>query len=133
MPTQRISHAFKDISATFQKSPINDDLIILKNTNAIARSIRNLVLTIPGEKPFQPDIGSNVSQMLFENMDNITAISISDEIKHTIYRFEPRVNVYDIDVSPDYDNHQYNVTIKYEIIGIDVDPQQLSFVLQLTR
>ena len=133
MPTQRISHAFKDISATFQKSPINDDLIILKNTNAIARSIRNLVLTIPGEKPFQPDIGSNISQMLFENMDKLTAAALKDEIITTIENYEPRVDVNDVICEPNYDNNEYHVTVKYYIIGIDVPEQELSFALEPTR
>ena len=75
-----ICKQFKDVSATFKLNPINLDLITLSNENAIARSIRNLIFTIPGEKPFEPLIGSNVTNLLFENMDSLTASSIQTEI-----------------------------------------------------
>ena len=84
MPARRVSQGFKDISATFQINPLNNDLIAIRNANAISRSIRNLVFTVPGEKPFQPDIGSNVSRLLFETLDELTANSIKSEIENTI-------------------------------------------------
>ena len=74
MPLERVSQGFKDISMTFQSNPLNDDLIAIKNVNAIARSIGNIVLTTPGEKFFEPDFGSRMySRLLFENIDDITA------------------------------------------------------------
>ena len=73
MPVQRVSQGFKDISASFKINPLNLDLIALRNENAIARSIRNLVFTLPGEKPFQPNVGCNVTKLLFENLDRLTA------------------------------------------------------------
>ena len=76
MPVQRVSKSFKDISATFQINPLNRDLIQLKNANAIARSIRNLILTVPGERPFNPIFGSGVPNLLFETMDKLTASTI---------------------------------------------------------
>ena len=133
MPVQRISKAFKDVSATFQVNPINSDLIVLRNENAIARSIRNLVFTIPGEKPFEPTIGSNVTNLLFENLDFLTASSIRSEIENTINNFEPRVRLREVEVTPNFDNNAFEVAIRYDIIGIDVSPQQLSFALQPTR
>ena len=133
MPVQRISKAFKDVSATFQVNPINSDLIVLRNENAIARSIRNLVFTIPGEKPFEPTIGSNVTNLLFENLDFLTASSIRSEIENTINNFEPRVRLREVKVTPNFDNNAFDVAIRYDIIGIDVSPQQLSFALQPTR
>ena len=133
MPVERTSKGFKDISATFQINPVNDDLIALKNENAIARSVRNLILTIPGEKPFEPDIGSRVSDMLFENMDQITANAIRGEIKNTLVNNEPRISLKEVMVKPDFDNNTYDVTINYIIVGIDVDVQQLSFALVSTR
>lgn len=133
MPVQRISKAFKDVSATFQVNPINSDVIILKNENAIARSIRNLVFTIPGEKPFEPTIGSNVTNLLFENLDFLTASSIRSEIENTINNFEPRVRLREVEVNPNFDNNAFDVVIRYDIVGIDVAPQQLSFALQPTR
>lgn len=133
MPVERVSKGFKDVSASFQVSALNYDLISLKNENAIARSIRNLVLTTPGERPFNQDLGSNVSKTIFENMDNISATIIRDEIENTINNFEPRVRLIDVDVKPNFDNNEFNVTVQYEIIGIDVLPQQLTFALQQTR
>ena len=133
MPVERVNSGFKDLSMTFQANPINYDLIALKNETAIARSIRNLVLTYPGERFFNENLGSKVSRSLFENIDDISASVIKDEIENTIRNYEPRVNLIGTDVSPDYDNNNFNVTVKYEIVGIDVLPQQLSFALQQTR
>ena len=133
MPVQRVSQSFKDISASFKVNPLNEDLIATKNATAISRSVRNLVLTKQGERFFNPILGSQVSALLFENIDKLTASAIADEIRITIDNFEPRVELTEVDVFPDYDNSEFNVTIRYKIIGIDVQPQQLSFVLQPTR
>ena len=133
MPAERISKGFKDISAIFEVNPLNDDLIALKNSNAIARSIRNLIFTNRGDKPFKPFLGSRVSEMLFDPMDPMSSTAIKSEIERTINSFEPRVKLEKVEVTPDYDGNQYDVLIKYQIIGIDVDPQQLSFALELTR
>ncbi len=118
---------------TFQSNPLNGDLIAIKNENAIARSIRNIVFTLPGEKFFSPNFGSRVSKILFENIDNITASAIVDEITQSINNYEQRVELIDVEADPDFDNNSYNVTIKYEIIGADVPQQQLQFVLQPNR
>ena len=133
MPVERVSQSFKDFSASFKVNPLNEDLIATKNATAIARSVRNLVLTKQGERFFNPILGSQVSALLFENIDKLTASAIADEIRITIDNFEPRVELTEVDVFPDYDNSEFNVTIRYKIIGIDVQPQQLSFVLQPTR
>ena len=133
MPAERISKGFKDISAVFEVNPLNDDLIVLKNSNAIARSIRNIIFTSRGDKPFNPFFGSRVSELLFDPMDQITTLAIKTEIEETIKNFEPRVNLKKVQVDPSYDDNEYNVVINYEIIGIDVDTQQLSFALELTR
>jgi len=133
MPLERVSQGFKDISMTFQSNPLNSDLIALKNETAIARSVRNIVFTLPGEKFFNPDFGSNVSKSLFENLDDISASVIVDEIKQSLNNYEPRVRVIDVKAYPDYDNAGFDVTIVYEVIGADIPPQQLQFVLQSTR
>ena len=133
MPVERVSKGFKDISASFQVNPLTYDLIAIKNETAIARSLRNLVLTYQGERFFNPILGSKVSRLLFESVDEITASAIQEEITTTINNFEPRVNLLLVDISPDYDNLEFNVTVRYEIVGIDVLPQQLSFALQPTR
>ena len=133
MPLERISRGFKDISMSFEVNPINDDLISVKNRTAIARSIRNLVLTTPGERFFNEDLGSRISEILFDVLDEISASSIRDEVEQTIIRFEPRVELQDVTVKPNYDNNEFDVTITYDVIGIDALPQQLNFALQPTR
>ena len=132
MPLQSISQGFKDISMTFARNPLTSDLIALKNTNAITRSVRNIIFTYPGEKPFDPEFGSQVSRMLFENIDPLNAIKIKREIRYSIDRYEPRVLLTNVEVTPDYDGNAFNVLIAYNIIGIDVPAQQLEFVLQST-
>jgi len=133
VPLERVSQEFKDISMTFQSNPLNDDLIALKNANAIARSIRNIVFTLPGEKFFEPSFGSRITESLFENIDDISATVIIDEIRESIGRFEPRALVLDVEAFPDYDNNGFDVTITYEIVGIEVPAQELQFVLQSSR
>ena len=129
MPLERVSQEFKDISMTFKTNPLNGDLIALKNASAISRSLKNIVLTSRGEKFFDPEFGSGVSESLFENLDEVTALNIKDEIEYSIANYEPRVELIDIDVIPDYDVNQYHVVIVYIITGIDIPPQQLEFAL----
>jgi phage baseplate assembly protein W len=133
MPLERVSQGFRDISMTFQSNPLNNDLIALRNENAIARSVRNIVFTVPGEKFFNEDVGSNISRTLFENVDDITASIIVDEIRQSITNYEPRVRLIDVQAFPDFDNNSFDVSITYEIIGADVPAQELQFVLQPTR
>ena len=133
MPLERVSRGFKDLSMSFQNNPLTNDLIALKNENAIARSIRNIVFTVPGEKFFNEDFGSEVSQLLFENVDNISALTVRDQIRQSITNFEPRVDLRTVDVSADFDNNNFDVVIIYDIIGADIPPQELQFVLQQTR
>jgi len=133
VPAQRISKAFRDISATFQANPLNQDLVALRNENAIARSIRNLILTEPGERPFNPVLGSRVYSLLFETLDNQTAFAIKSEIINTIKNFEPRVTLNKVEVTPDFENNELHVSIRYNIVGIDVPGQELSFALEPTR
>ena len=133
MPLERVGQGFRDISMTFQNNPLNSDLIVLKNETAIARSIRNIVFTLPGEKFFNPNFGSRVSRSLFENIDEISASNIRDEIATSIVNFESRVSLIDVQTIPDYDNGAFNVNIIYRIVGADIPAQQLEFVLQPTR
>jgi|TARA_Y100000022_G_scaffold160083_1_gene142958 phage baseplate assembly protein W len=133
VPLERVSQGFKDISMTFQRNPLTSDLIVLKNENAIARSIRNIVFTIPGEKFFDETFGSNINRSLFDNIDEISAIVIKDQITESIQRFEPRVRLNKVKILPDFDNNSFDAIITYEIIGADIPPQELQFVLQQTR
>lgn len=133
MPVERVSKSFKDTSLSFQVNPLNKDLIALKNENAISRSVRNLVLTNRGERFFDPFYGSRIKKLLFENLDEITAKYLQEEIQFVIKNYEPRVSLNFVEVTPDYDNNQFDVLIDYRIVGIDVTPQELSFALLPTR
>jgi len=133
VPLERVSRGFKDVSMTFQRNPLNGDILGLKNENAIARSIRNIVFTIPGEKFFNQSFGSDINQSLFMNIDEISAVIIKDQISSSISKFEPRVNLVEVVINPNFDNNSFDATIIYEIIGADIPPQELQFVLQQTR
>jgi phage baseplate assembly protein W len=133
VPLERVSQGFKDVSMTFQKHPLTSDILALKNESAIARSVRNIVFTVPGEKFFDEDFGSRISQSLFENINDISANIIKNEIKSSLRLYEPRVNVREVEVKPNFDQNEFNVTIIYEIIGADVPAQELQFVLESTR
>jgi len=133
MPVERVSRAFKDISLSFKPHPITRDVIPLKNERAIARSVKNLILTQLTERPFQPSLGSNVSGSLFEIMDAGSAAVISSEIRNTIDNFEPRVELQNVEVIPYYDSNAFDITIVYTIIGIDIPTQQFNFVLESFR
>ena len=133
MPAQRVSKSFKDVSMSFKFNPLSGDLIALKNENAIARAVRNIVLTTPGEKFFDPDFGSSVSEILFENVDDITAVSIEDEIKSSLKNYEPRVELINVTVNPNFDANQFDVIISYRIVGIDIPPSELEFALLPSR
>ena len=133
MPLERISQGFKDVSMSFQTNPLNSDLIALKNATAISRSLRNIVMTVPGEKFFNERFGSRVSESLFENIDSITGNIIEGEIRTSINNYEPRVRLIKVKAVADPDNNSFDVIIEYQIIGADVPPQSLQFVLQPTR
>lgn len=130
---QAISRSFKDISLSFQKNPITNDLIVLKDATAISRSIRNLVLTNLSERFFNPDLGSRISRSLFELLDYGSSSLIQKEIELTIRNFEPRVEIRTIEVTPEYDSNGYNVLVSYNIVGQPQSPQQVEFILQATR
>ena len=133
MPLERVSQGFKDISMTFQSNPLNNDLIGIKNENAIARSVKNIVFTNPGEKFFNPRFGSRITNSLFENADDLTAIEIQTQIEESINRNEPRVRLTSVEAFANIDGNAFDVVITYDIIGADLPPQQLEFVLQPTR
>ncbi len=118
---------------TFQSNPLNNDLIAIKNENAIARSMRNIVFTTPGEKFFDPSFGSRLTESVFENIDEISSTLIIDEIRQSINRLEPRVRLKDVRAFPNYENYNFDVVIRYDIVGIDVPTQELQFVLQSSR
>ena len=133
MAYKRVSKAFKDISLSFIPHPVTNDLPILKNERAISRSVRNIVETIPTEKFFNPDFGSDVYQSLFNFVDFGTANEIQEQIKTSIANFEPRVNNVRVEVDPQPDLNQFEVIIIYDIIGQEFPTQEYSFILEATR
>ena len=123
------SRSFKDFSVNFDKNPFTDDLSVVNNDNSIKQALKNLILTAPGEKPFQPLVGSAVSQLLFEPLDAFTADTIMEEITLTINQYEPRVKLTNVDVTPIFEGSKLNVTIEYQIVGLPI-VETIEFVLQ---
>ena len=111
------------------RNPFTKDIYGVSNENAIKQSIKNLVLTVPGEKPFQPLVGSRVNELLFEPLDPFIADSIKDEIINTIKQHEPRVDLTDVTVLPVYERNQINVSVEYRIVGLPI-VENITFVLQ---
>ena len=132
MPVERVSKGFKDISASFQVNPLTYDLIAIKNETAIARSLRNLVLTYQGERFFNPILGSKVSRLLFESVDEITASAIQEEITTTINNFEPRVQISSITATPALDDNGYKVIMEFFVIN-NPNPIKINFFLERIR
>ena len=133
MAVTRTSRAFKDISLSFKPHPVTKDLPVLVNERAIARSVRNLVETIPTERFFNPDLGSDVRSSLFEFVDYGTASIITDQITETILNYEPRAANLNVSVEPRPDDNSFEVTVAFDIVGQDLPPQNISFLLEVTR
>ena len=133
MTTKRISKSFKDIDLSFEPHPITKDLKILKNENAIRRSVRNIVQTIPTERFFNPLLGSDVVSSLFDFVDFGTASLIQDKIQIAIDNFEPRVDNLEVFVNPNPDSNTFEVTVSFDIIGEEFPTQEYSFLLEATR
>jgi len=128
-----ISRSFKDISITFDKNFVTDDLMVTKDFNAIKQSVKNLITTVPGERFFNPNIGSRITDLLFEPLDFINANLVKSEIQYTIKAFEPRVNLIDVIVDQNMDDNGYDVEIEFEVIGLPEKTQSLSLFLERTR
>ena len=123
------SKSFKDFAVNFAKNPFTDDLSVVNNDNSIKQAVKNIILTSPGEKPFQPLIGSSVSRLLFEPLDAFTADAVAEEIRTTINQYEPRVALTRVDVTPIYENNKLNVSLEYRIVGLPI-VETIEFVLQ---
>lgn len=129
----RISRSFKDISLSFQPHPVTGDLPVLKNERAINKSVKNIVQTIPGEKFFNPEFGSDVRSQLFELVDYGEADLIEQQILTALENYEPRIERVQVDVDPQPDRNEFNVTVIYDIIGQESPTQTYSFILEATR
>ena len=133
MAIQRISRSFKDISLSFSPHPVTKDLPILKNENAIVRSVRNLVQTIPTERFFNSNLGSNVQDSLFGFVDYGTASLIEDQILSVVTNFEPRVENLQVEVEPQMDNNSFGVIVRFDVVGQEFPTQEFAFLLETTR
>ena len=130
---QRQSRAFKDISLSFKRHPVTNDILALTNEDAIKRSVRNLVETINEERFFNPLLGSQVKDSLFELPDNGLKATLKTQIENSILNFEPRVNLTDVIVDHPNDTNDLQVIVSYDIIGQESAPQEITFILQPTR
>ena len=130
---QRQSKAFKDISLSFKRHPVTNDILALTNEDAIKRSVRNLVETINEERFFNPLLGSRVRESLFEVPDNTIRATLKSQIENSILNFEPRVNLTDVIINHPNDTNDLEVTVAYDIIGQEATPQEITFILQPTR
>ena len=133
MAIQRKSRAFKDISLSFSPHPVTKDLPVLTNERAIVRSVRNLVETIPSERFFNSLLGTDVRGSLFELFTSETVTIIEDQVQTTIANFEPRVDNVSVQVDAQYDNNELNVTVFFDIVGLEVPTQSFTFILEPTR
>ena len=133
MATQKVSRAFKDISFAFDPHPVTKDLPVLVNERAIIRSVRNLVETIPTERPFNSLLGSDVRGSLFEFVDVANAYVISEQIRNTVEYFEPRVNNLQVEVDPRPDDNAFSCNVFFDIVGLDLPTQNFTFLLEATR
>ena len=133
MAIERISKAFKDINLSFQRHPITKDVTVLKNENAIKRSVRNIVNTIPRERFFNPTLGSDVRSSLFNFVDYGTSSVIQNQIQIAIENFEPRVDNLQVNVFPRPDSNEFEVNILFDIVGQQFPTQEFTFLLEATR
>jgi len=124
-----ISRTFKDISLSFKRHPVTNDIISLKNEDAIKRSVQNIVLTMVGEKAFVPYFGTNVNDSLFNLNTSVEAVGLKEQITTAINNFEPRVNNLNITVTVDADSNDMYATIEYDIIGLPVPTQVVEVLL----
>ena len=123
------SRSFKDLSVGFTRNANTKDVAIVKNDNAIKQAVKNLILTVPGEKPFQPEIGSRISELLFEPLDPFTSDSIKQEVINTISQYEPRVRIVNVFVKANFDKNSFDVELRYQIVGLP-PVESIEFVLQ---
>ena len=130
---QQQSRRFKDISLSFKRHPVTNDILALTNEDAIKRSVRNLVETINEESFFNSLLGSRVRESLFEVPDNTIRATLKAQIENSILNFEPRVNLTDVIINHPNDTNDLEVTVAYDIIGQEATPQEITFILQPTR
>ena len=127
------SRAFKDINLSFKRHPVTNDLVVIKNEDAIKKSVKNIIFTILGEKPYMPLFGSSVNNSLFELSNPLDHVRISDEIQSTLLNYEPRISNIQVNVSNYPDSNELNATIQYDITGVASSSQTVDVILQPAR
>ena len=123
------SKAFRDINLSFKRHPVTNDLVSIRDEDAIKRSVKNIIFTILGEKPFEPSFGSVINDALFDLDTNLNEIRIQDEITSSLSRFEPRIENIIVTVSVVPDTNEMNCTVQYDIVGLSTPPQEVDVLL----
>ena len=123
------SRAFKDINLSFKRHPVTNDVVTIRDEDAIKRSVKNIIFTILGEKPFEPNFGSVISESLFDLSTSLNEIRVSDEIKQSLLNYEPRIDNIDVTVTVTPDTNEMNCTVQYEIVGLPTPPQEVDVLL----
>ena len=123
------SRAFKDINLSFKRHPVTNDLVVIKNEDAIKKSVKNIIFTILGEKPFLPQFGSVINEALFDLNTNLNEIRVIDEIRTSLLNYEPRIDNIDVNVTVSPDTNEMNCTVQYDITGIPAPTQEVDVLL----
>ena len=123
------SRAFKDINLSFKRHPVTNDVLTVSDEDAIKRSVKNIIFTILGEKPFEPNFGSVINQSLFDLNTNLSEIRVSDEIKQSLLNYEPRIDNVVVTASIYPDSNELNCVVQYEIVGIPAPTQEVDVLL----
>ena len=123
------SRAFKDINLSFKRHPVTNDVMTIRDEDAIKRSVKNIIFTILGEKPFDPDFGSSINNSLFDLNTNLSEIRVSDEIRHSLSNLEPRIENLDVTVRITPDSNELNCTVQYDIVGLPAPTQEVDVLL----
>ena len=123
------SRAFKDINLSFKRHPVTNDVVTIRDEDAIKRSVRNIIFTILGEKPFEPNFGSVINESLFDLNTNLSEIRVSDEIRSSLLNYEPRISNIDVTVTVAPDTNEMNCTVQYDITGIPTPTQEVEVLL----
>ena len=123
------SRAFKDINLSFKRHPVTNDVLTIRDEDAIKRSVRNIIFTILGEKPFEPNFGSVINESLFDLNTNLNEIRVSDEIRSSLNRFEPRISNIVVTTTVQPDSNELNCTVQYDITGIPAPTQTVDVLL----
>ena len=123
------SRAFKDINLSFKRHPVTNDVLTIRDEDAIKRSVKNIIFTILGEKPFEPNFGSVINESLFDLNTSLNEIRVADEIKQSLLNYEPRIDNINVTVTVAPDTNEMNCTVQYEIVGLPTPPQEVDVLL----